>query len=253
MNKIFCNFDYENKTKSTDIIIKKICEERNIIQNEIINGNPFYKDYYYPNIISNDICDFIINESEKYALKNKSKENPDGWTSKRHKNYPTTDLPLIEIQNLSTIVNNIIRYDILVKIAEKYNVNKYFLDVNDIFIVKYDANKQNNLEKHKDGCAFSFNVLLNSPEEFEGGGTIFYNTSDENNFKIVNNTKGGLIFHSGQQLHAGNIITKGIRYILVGFISYLRAYANQNQILNNGKLPNNIGELKKNENTNKFT
>ncbi len=221
------NYTYENKIKPTEDILELIKNERKDTFLKVIDKNIFYKYSYYPNIISNDICDFIINESEKYAEKNKSQENPNGWTKNRHRQYPTTDLPINQIPNISTLVNNIIKYNVLDKIEEKYQINKYFLDFNDVFIVKYDAEKQSNLEKHKDGSAFSFNILLNSPDEFEGGGTIFYEQiENEEKSILVPNTKGGLVFHSGQQFHAGNKITQGIRYILVGFVSYLKGFDN---------------------------
>ncbi len=239
------NYTYENKIKPTEDILELIKNERKYTFLKVMDKNLFYKYSYYPNIISNDMCDFIINESEKHAEKNKSQENPTGWTKKRYKNYPTTDLPINEIPNISTLVNNIIKYNVLDKIEEKYQVNKYFLDFNDVFIVKYDAEKQSSLEKHTDGSAFSFNILLNSPEEFEGGGTIFYEQiENEEKSILVPNTKGGLVFHSGQQLHAGNKITKGIRYILVGFVSYLKQFSINTNIFTNRKLYNQ-DELKR--------
>jgi hypothetical protein len=236
---IMNNFTYTNEKKSIDDFLNVLLQHRQHIFNSVIKNDTFYKYYCYPNIISNDICDFIINESEKYAENNKSFENPSGWTHQRHKKYPTTDLPIKDITNLSTIVTNIINYDVLDKIVEKYNINKYFLDLNDIFIVKYTHDTQNSLEDHRDGSEFSFNILLNSPQDFEGGGTIFINNN--NNRELVSNTKGGLIIHSGKQLHAGNKITKGQRYILVGFVSYLRHIKIEEDI---SKHINNLSELK---------
>jgi len=207
---IFSEINYDNLIMSRKNIVK-----------EIKNNNPKYNYVKFNNIISNSLCDYIINESEKYALLNKNETNKDGWTRTRHKNYPTTDLPIREIPTLSVLVNNIIRYDIYPLIEKSFDVNKYFLDCNDIFIVKYEDTKQSKLERHKDGCAFSFNILLNSENDFEGGGTIICENEKD---ILVHNTKGGLILHSGQVFHSGNIITKGIRYILVGFIGYLKGY-----------------------------
>ena len=170
-----------------------------------------------PNVLSNDLCDYIIGESEKYAKNNKD-ENNDGWTISRHKSYPTTDLPVNAIPSLSNLIKSIVYYKIFPYIECYYKVNKYLLSLGDLFVVKYDSAKQKLLQKHKDGNLFSFNILLNDISNFEGGGTIFYNKDDTET--IVQNTKGGLVIHSGLQFHAGNQITKGIRYILVGFIRY---------------------------------
>ena len=61
-------------------------------------------------------------------------------------------------------------------------------------------------------------MLFRSPDEFEGGGTIFYENETSENSILVSNTKGGLVFHSGQQFHAGNKVTKGIRYTVVNWL-----------------------------------
>ena len=41
----------------------------------------------------------------------------------------------------------------------------------DSFIVKYDAKRQNSLDKHLDESAFSFTIALNDKREGGGGGT----------------------------------------------------------------------------------
>ena len=73
------------------------------------------------------------------------------------------------------------------------------------------------MQKHVDGTPFAFNILLNSEREFEGGGTRFY--TNDNDYELVELKQGDLVLHSGKTQHAGNAITSGIRYILVGFIS----------------------------------
>jgi len=194
--------------------IKKNIQNNNqiMISNRYMQNNLRY--HCIPNVIHINVCKFIIEESEKYAEKH-------GWTTSRHINYPTTDIPVKSIKTIINLVDNLIKYDIFPLFQKYYNINKYFLDYGDIFIVKYDIDFQNKLEKHRDGNLFSFNVLLNSPSEFTGGGTIFeINGTDI----LVNNTQGGIVLHNGQLLHAGNEITNGKRYLLVGFIKYLPDY-----------------------------
>ena len=228
INDIFKITEYNVNTSNTDKYINTLSISKNLLYKNITTSKPGdFVHYYIPNVISNTLCDIIINESEKYALQN-------GWTTSRHKKYPTTDLQILSIPNIQTLVTNSIKYDVLPLIAEKYNVSKYLLELNDLFIVKYDANKQSELESHKDGSAFSFNILLNHPSEFEGGGT-YINNDCEN--ILVHNTKGGLIIHSGQCLHSGNKITNGKRYILVGFVNYLKTYS-INERINNVKMFN---------------
>ena len=66
LNNKFLNYLYENKIKQTNEILELLKKERNETFFNIKTNELEYKYQYYPNIISNDICDFIINESEKY-------------------------------------------------------------------------------------------------------------------------------------------------------------------------------------------
>jgi hypothetical protein len=227
---LFTTNKYETCTQNTDFLENNIqILKKNLIKELNVNKSK-YTCKTFENIISNNLCDYIINESEKYAKHTANNINLTGWTTKRHMNYPTTDLRIGSIPSLAILVNNIVKYDIMPLVSKLYNVNRYFLDCNDIFIVKYDAEQQSELEKHTDGSIFSFNILLNDESEFEGGGTIFYTNNNEPfntmnntiNQTLVKNKKGGLLIHPGIVFHSGNKITKGKRYVLVGFINYFK-------------------------------
>ena len=77
--------------------------------------------------------------------------------------------------------------------------------------MKYDSDKESFLSMHTDSNFLSFQILLN--DDFEGGGTYF---SDGITMKPE---KGDLIIHSGQQIHGALPITKGKRYLLIGFFN----------------------------------
>ena len=66
---------------------------------------------------------------------------------------------------------------------------------------------------HTDGSIFSFNVLLSDPPAFDGGGTFF-----EPQRRTVTPPRGAALGHSGQVRHSGVAITRGERYLLVGFV-----------------------------------
>lgn len=165
----------------------------------------------YEKFLSDELCRWIIHEAEIYAIENK------GWTTKRHNNYPTTDLPARVIPGLGAPLMNLTIANIFPLIAKQYGFNPYYLNVADIFIVKYDVEGQDHLEFHRDGSIISFNISLN--DEFEGGGTIINHIGDTTS-TLYRNSRGDLFIHSGKLLHSGNRITSGIRYIMVGFIEY---------------------------------
>jgi len=178
------------------VLIKNSVSQHNIFSNRfVING--FYAE---------DICKWIINEAENYALKN------GGWTTSRHKNYPTTDIPLERIPTAFSYVTFSLNM-IFEKIRSIYYLNNFDFNIQDIFIVKYDENKQNELSLHTDGSFLSFNIMLSDKNDYQGGGTYFDN---DNNLYYLN--RGDVLIHSSKQKHAGMKIIKGTRYILVFFI-----------------------------------
>jgi hypothetical protein len=72
-------------------------------------------------------------------------------------------------------------------------------------------------------CSFrfhSFNVLLSDPSTaFSGGGTYFDHPLNYSKQPVG---IGGALVHCGKRRHAGNAITSGTRYLLVGFVDEQR-------------------------------
>ena len=170
--------------------------------------NRFLQRFIYPQIYTADTCRFIINECEKYA------KNNAGWTTQRHYNHPTTDLPVDKISSIFGLVSETLT-TILDKIKKSYGLtqNGIIMNVADLFVVKYSHNAQNHLGMHRDGSFISFGLLLSDVCDFEGGGTYF----DDG---ITSNLeRGDILIHSGLIKHSGLPISKGTRYVLVGFVN----------------------------------
>lgn len=175
--------------------------------NAPIKYNRFLQRFVYHKIYCPNVCTWIINECEKYA-----KENG-GWTKKRHSAYPTTDLPVESVKPIAGFIFESLKV-IGDKIKKSYGLNEeIILDFKDLFVVKYQHDDQNFLEIHKDGSFISFNILLSDVTDFEGGGTYF------DDGLIMKGEQGDLIIHSSRIKHSGLPITKGIRYLLVGFLN----------------------------------
>jgi hypothetical protein len=168
--------------------------------------NRFLQRFTYPNTYSSDICNYIVGECERYASTN------GGWTVDRHIAYPTTDLPVDKIPSIFGLVLETLK-TITGRVSASYGLDdKMVINVKDLFVVKYSDDAQNQLEMHCDGSFLSFSILLNDASDFEGGGTYF----DDGLTCRLN--KGEMLLHSSQIKHSGLPITKGHRYLLVGFL-----------------------------------
>ena len=99
------------------------------------------------------------------------------------------------------------------KINKSYCISsKTKYNILDLFIVKYEKDKQTSLELHHDGSFLTVNLLLSNINDFEGGGTFFSDGI------ISYLEQGDMLVHSGKIKHAGLPITNGTRYLLVAFI-----------------------------------
>lgn len=86
-----------------------------------------------------------------------------------------------------------------------------------MFVVRYDERKQTHLVNHTDTAQISINILLD--DEFEGGGTRFWNRATQEPFAHVQPTQvGQVLMHSALLNHEGMHVEKGRRTIFVGFL-----------------------------------
>ena len=156
-------------------------------------------------------CQAMIDEAEQKAYEM-------GWTTTRHGNYPTTDLPIVELPATLNFLKEALVDRIYPLLRTQFGDflpdGGKNLRVADGFVVKYDAEGgQTELKPHRDGSVLSFNIALNSMNEFEGGGTWFHSLDD-----AVKIDQGEVVTHSSSLLHGGHGITSGKRYIMVCFV-----------------------------------
>lgn len=89
------------------------------------------------------------------------------------------------------------------------------LRVLDAFLVRYTAGAgaQAELPSHADQGQLSVTIMLNAPDEYDGGGTSFTKLG-----RAVDGAAAGyvVLFPSKVQ-HGGRAITRGVRYIIVLF------------------------------------
>ena len=84
----------------------------------------------------------------------------------------------------------------------------------DALVIRYDAAKGGTRQPmHRDAALLSVNIALSSPDEYEGGGTLFQTVGGG----PVRLGRGHAMVHASGVRHAGAPITAGERWVLVVF------------------------------------
>ena len=203
--------DLYDKNESINIILKEKFGNLRTDINEINNtaltvNNRFLQRFHHNNIIDGDICDWIINEAEKYSFNN-------GWTTTNFENYKTMDIKIEKLMNVFNFFLSINLKKIVHLINKDYclpeNTN---INVKDLNIIKYQKGLTTGLDFHEDAGFLTFNICLSDNNDYDGGGTLFEDGL------IMKIGKGEMIVHAGCVKHKGINITRGKRYIIVGII-----------------------------------
>ena len=203
MGSIYVTVNMGMEEFETNTVLKH--PEDNICNMLYLNGESL--EYtVIKNFLTDEFCDDFLDYSKQYAKAN-------GWTKKRHVNYPTTDNSITEGWPQHEFITSVVRTKIFDAISKMYPVLVEDLGIIEMFVVKYEPSKQSFLKEHKDGSEFSFVIALN--DDYEGGGTYFPNLKE-----LVKLNKGDVLIFSGQNTHKGEPVIEGSRYILTGFIFY---------------------------------
>lgn len=160
-------------------------------------------------------CARVIEDAERYAGEH------GGWTTKRHIAYPTTDLPVNDVPELKQWLMPIVHERLNPLVASCYGLDPSTIGFRDLFIARYASKGQRLLRPHRDGSTISFNVLLNDAADFDGGGTYVHGLGYS-----VQVRRGHALIHGSKLMHEGFPITRGMRYILVGFVTLTEGVLN---------------------------
>lgn len=163
------------------------------------------------NILDADECGRMVHVAETFH----ARSGKCNWTTSRHYAVPTTDIPIYQISELLSWFNIQLERKIFPAMMVNFEIDENSrLRIFDAFLVKYDAaTGQKRLPLHNDQSEYSLTIAMNPMDEYEGGGTYFCDTNES-----IKTEVGGVISFEGDLLHAGTMITKGTRYIIVCFI-----------------------------------
>lgn len=164
----------------------------------LCENNIYYKPKIIQNILTPDICHWILNECFKHV----------NWKQSTRKNYEYYAIleQFPHILNFILFISNFWLFSIrnMLSIPNKLNLN-----INEIFLAKYTTNKQIN-DYNSDGGFLIINIQLNDPDEFSGGEIAFYNENENLQLK-----KYDCIIYNGKKQRTPGNVSNGEKYMLV--------------------------------------
>jgi hypothetical protein len=204
------------------------------LQHNSINLRPEWAAVHeVEDVLTPAACKKLIKLAEKVAA-----ARPEGWNSSRHVDFTVqsvSNVPVDQIFATSVVSDHEeavyrntdlerllerLHDAILLPMSEEFGLEYTQLQVEDMFINKYDASSGSDPEKrsmksHTDSSQFSFIVQLTDTNTFEGGGTVFPDLEE-----IWEPELGSAIFYAGMNYHGARKVVRGTRYVLAGFVAY---------------------------------
>ena len=143
----------------------------------------------------------------------------------RHAAHATTDVSCLDEKALRWVAGACIER-VVPRLAEAFGYGSDIVSPDlvlaDLFVARYSADGQRALDEHEDGSPFAFVVPLN--DGFEGGGTQFVEIEGAPIFRPA---VGRALLFSGKNRHRGVATTKGVRYILAGFVDVRKDFVDK--------------------------
>ena len=167
-----------------------------------VSGNRFVNNKIIQNILSKDVCYWIINESEKNE-----------WTTSNYSNYPT----YLSIDKMPSILNFLLFVSNfwLIEIKKIYNCQTINFNIVDMFIAKYKQEKIDEVKK-RDEHFICLNIVLNDNIDYKDGEILF----DDINEKIMIH-QGDMLIYTGSKNRTKGSVSDGVKYVLVLLIDII--------------------------------
>jgi hypothetical protein len=184
-------------------------------------------------VLSDEEASTCLDLAQRYGQFTGKWNKPDDL---RHTNYATCDFAIEEAHQLLNYLEQIRFTDRMWDcLSLAFDIDgEDLLGYIDFFCVRYVASGEDHqdamdrLQEHRDGSILSFSVLLTPPSDFEGGGTSFdalRDVQDDSYASVLHSggivrppRAGDVTLHSGKLFHGADVVTKGKRVVLVGFV-----------------------------------
>jgi hypothetical protein len=163
----------------------------------IENDSRFKRMRIIKNLITYDICYWIINECEK----------KNDWVKSKYKNYCC-----VKYLECMPSVLNFILFALnfwLNSIKKQFDIVSLDCSIKDVFVSKCSSfHTDDNF--NVDGSLLICNLLLNNVADYKGGGIVF--EDEENDLNLL---QGDMLIYNGKKGRKSDRVTEGDKYILV--------------------------------------
>jgi len=180
----------------------------------VVPGNANVTLLQYTSFLSACECSRIVAAAEAHGAKH-------GWTSTRHGNLSTEDIPLSRIAYLSSTLPGVLATR-LQPATEKYFGG--ILVPRDVFVVRYAQGRQVALRNHFDGGQVTYSIALSRPEDYVGGGIYIplmlplnESVASHGGGRTLRLAQGAALIRPAKLRHEGVQLAEGERYLLVSF------------------------------------
>ena len=167
-----------------------------------ISGNRFANNKIITNVLSKDVCYWIINESEKID-----------WETSKYTNFPTY-LTLDKIPSVLNFILFISNYW-FTEIKKMFQCETLNFNIVDAFVSKYTKCEIDNI-KTKDNVFLTLSIALNDELDYKEGAIVF----DDVDEKIIIH-QGDMLIYTGKKSRTKGSVSDGVKYILVLLIEII--------------------------------
>lgn len=165
-------------------------------------------------MFSREECRSVVEDAEAYFAER------GGWTKLPSGRFEICGFWIKDVEPVAKWFNAMLKerlFPTLHRLFPDFVEEAANLIVESSYLFKYSPETGGQSDVHTDSGCLSFTILLNDKEDFDGGGTWF-DGLENGRGGVVEMDAGHVTLRPGGVRHQGHAITRGVRYVIGGFM-----------------------------------